>query len=92
MSGREWIDVDARPPGHLVTPAMNLIMVDAANWDGELVADPPAEGAGLSKAEMVGLARMTPAHEAGLRHHEFEMTLVADPPCSRYHLPPQGTA
>ena len=69
---------------------MNLIMMDTAKRDGELVADPAAEGARLSKAEMVGLARMTPAHEAGLRHYEFEMTFVADPSCSQYHLPLRG--
>ena len=90
MSGRQWIEVDARPPGDLVTAAMNLIMVDAAKRDGELVAHPAAESARLSKAEMVGLAGMTPAREAGLRHYEFEMTFVAEPSCPRYHLPPRG--
>jgi len=90
MSGPQWIDVDARPPSDLVTAAMNLIMMHAAKRDGELIAHPAAEGAGLSKAEMVGLAGMTSTDEAGLRHHEFEMTLVADPWCSGHHLPPRG--
>ena len=90
MCGRQWIDVDARPPGGFVTAAMNLIMVDAAKRDGELIAHPAAESTRLSKAEMVGLARMTPAREAGLRHYEFKVTLVADPPCSRHYLPPRG--
>jgi hypothetical protein len=90
MSGRQWIDVDARPPGDLVTPAMNLIMVDTAKRDGELVAHPAAESMRLSKAEMVSLAGMTPAREARLRLYEFEMTLVAEPPCSRHYLPPRG--
>jgi hypothetical protein len=90
MSGRQWIDVDARPPGGLVTAAMNLIMMDAAKRYRELVAHPAAQGAGLGKAEMVGLAGMTPTREAGLRHYEFEMTFVADPSCSRYYLPPRG--
>ena len=90
MSCRQWIDVDAHPPGDLVTAAMNLIMMHAAKRDGELIAHPAAEGAGLSKAEMVGLAGMTSAREAGLRRYEFEMAFVAEPSCSRYHLPPRG--
>ena len=90
MSGPQWIDVDARPPGDLVTAAMNLIMVDAAERDGELIAHPAPESTRLSKAEMVGLAGMTATSEAGLRHYEFEMTFVAEPSCSWYHLPPRG--
>ena len=90
MCGRQWIDVDARPPGGFVIAAMNLIMVDAAKRDGELIAHSAAESTRLSKAEMVGLAGMTSARKAGLRHYEFEMTFVAEPPCSRYHLPPRG--
>ena len=66
---------------------MNLIMVDAAKRDGELIAHPAPESTRLSKAEMVGLAGMTPAHEAGLRRHEFEMTPVAEPRGSRHHRP-----
>jgi hypothetical protein len=57
-----------------VTAAMNLIMVDAAKRDGELVAYPAAQRAWLGKAEMVGLARMTPAHKAWLRRYEFVST------------------
>jgi hypothetical protein len=90
MSGRQWIDVDARPPCSLVTAAMNFIMVYAAKRDGKLITHPAAEGARLSKAEMVGLAGMTSAHEAGLSHYEFEMTFVAEPSCSRYHWPLRG--
>ena len=90
MSGRQWIDVDTRPPGDLVTAAMNLIMVDAAKRNGELIAHPAAESTRLSKAEMVGLAGMTSAREAGLRRYEFEMAFVAEPSCSRYYLPPRG--
>ena len=90
MCGRQWIDVDARPPGDLVTAAMNFIMVDAAKRDGELIAHSAAESTRLSKAEMVGLAGMTATSEAGLRHYEFEMTFVAEPSRSWYHLPPRG--
>ena len=90
MSGRQWIDVDARPPRDLITAAMNVIMVDAAKRDRELIAHPAAESTRLSKAEMVGLAGMTPAREAGLRRYEFEMTFVAEPSCSRYHSSPRG--
>jgi hypothetical protein len=87
MCGRQWIDIDARPPGDLVTAAMNLIMVDTAKRNSELVAHPAPHRAWLGKAEMVSLAGMTPAREAGLRRHEFEMTPVAEPRCSRHHRP-----
>ena len=76
-SNRERIDLDLIPPRGLVGVAMKLAVMDPTNRDGELVADPAPERASLGKAEMMGIRRRAPAHEARLPRHEFQMILVA---------------
>ncbi len=48
-----------------------------ANRDREFVADLAAERADLSEAEVVRVARHSPANEAGPRSDELEVGLVA---------------
>ena len=51
-------------------------MVCPAQRDREFVADLEAETAGLRKPQMVGIAGLAPADEAGLFGHEPQMGLV----------------
>ena|SRR5215207_461154 len=50
-----------------------------AERNRELVADLPAQRSGLSEAEMVGICRLSTAHEAGLRGDKRQMVLVPSP-------------
>lgn len=51
-------------------------MVAAAERDRELVAHLEAKGPRLGEAKMVGVGRLPPADEAGLRAYEFQVRLV----------------
>jgi hypothetical protein len=56
LSGdRSWNNFDRLPPGLFIAAAVQIAMVQAAQRNGELVADLPAQGARLSEAEMVGV-------------------------------------
>jgi hypothetical protein len=50
---RERIDVEPAPPRDLVTRAMKLPVVDAADRDGELVAYSASECTRLGKSEVM---------------------------------------
>jgi hypothetical protein len=63
------IDICGGPPGRLVTAAMQLTMVPAAERHCELVADFAPKRAVLGEAKMVWVGRGTSANETGLRHH-----------------------
>jgi hypothetical protein len=71
---RIWIG----PPSHFVAAAVQVMMVLAAQWHGEFVADLASEGSGLREFEMVGIAWRTPTDEAGLRCHEDQVGPVAN--------------
>lgn len=55
-----WIDIDTVPPSWFIASAVQLAMVSAAEGNREFVADPAAERARLSKAEMMRIARHAP--------------------------------
>src|SRR3954453_13257100 len=60
----------AKPPPRnpvRVTPIMQLAMVRPAERYRELVADLPTEGSWLREPEMVRIARLSAANQAGLR-------------------------
>src|SRR5215469_14808183 len=65
------------PPGAFVAAAMELAVVQPANWNGELVADLPPHRSLLGKFEVMGIRRAPPAHETGLRGHEPQMVAIA---------------
>jgi len=67
----DGVDFDRLPPSRLVAPPVKLTVVRTTERHRELVADLPTEGAGLSEAQMVRVARGAPAHEAGLACTEF---------------------
>ena len=50
---RNWINFVGLPPSRLVAFAVEFSVVEAAERNGELVADPAAEGARLGKAQMM---------------------------------------
>jgi hypothetical protein len=51
-------------------------MMTSAQWDGVFVADPAADGARLSKSEVMGIGRPAPADQARLRRHEAEVRTI----------------
>ena len=54
---RHRVDLVRMPPSSFVALSVELAMVDTTERNRELIADLAAEGAGLSKAEMVRIAR-----------------------------------
>jgi hypothetical protein len=59
---------------------MDFAVVTAAKRDGELVAGFPAQGPALSEAEMVGVAGLPAADQAGLSRDVTKVVAVADAP------------
>ena len=76
-SNRERVDLDLIPPRSLVGVAMELAVMDPTNRDRELVANSTAQRPRLRKPEMMGIRGRTPAYEARLPGHEFQVVLVA---------------
>ena len=74
---RHRVDLDRMPPSGLVALSVKLAMVDTTERNRELIADLAAEGARLSKAEMVRIARGAAAHDTGLPCDELAVLLVA---------------
>jgi hypothetical protein len=60
--------------------AMDFAMMAAAERDGELVADFAAECPALGKVQVVGVAGLAAADQAGLLRDEPEVIAVADAP------------
>ena len=71
------VDVKVLPPGDFVAALMELAVMAATQWDGELVADFEAQGSRLGKPQMVGIARLASAYQARLRSNEPQMRFVA---------------
>jgi hypothetical protein len=57
---RKRINFEFLPPRGLITRPMKLAMMDAANRDGELVADPVSKCTRLCKREVVRIRRYSP--------------------------------
>ena len=69
----DGLETGFRPPVRFLAGAVQFAMVCAAQWDRELVADLEAETAGLRKPQMVGVAGLASADEAGLFRNEPQM-------------------
>ncbi len=76
---RDGINIDRGPPFELITETVQFAMVGPANRHDVLVADPPPECRSLSKAQVVGIGRPAPAHEAGLQGYVLQKLVVAVP-------------
>src|SRR5262249_25889587 len=74
------IDPSRFPPQRLVARAVELAVVQAAERNGEFVADLPAEGEPLGKPHMVRLGGLAPANEAGSGSDVLEMSLIPKAP------------
>jgi hypothetical protein len=74
---RERIDLMVLPPQPLVAGCVVLLMVNGAERYGEFVADLESKATGLCEADVMGVARRSPANETGLLSHEAQMFLGA---------------
>ncbi len=61
-----WIKVDGGPPHCLISGPVKLAVMKSAKGDRELVADAPPECRTLSKAQVMGIGRLTPADKTRL--------------------------
>ena len=59
-------DFEVLPPGHFIAGLMQLPVMTAAERNGELVADFKADGPGLRKPQVMRVAGLPAADEAGL--------------------------
>ena len=65
------------PPFRFIAVAMQFKMMAAAQGNGEFIADLATECAALGKAQVMGVARRTPADQTGLLRHKAHMTAIA---------------
>jgi hypothetical protein len=79
----ERIDGGFAPPRRLVTVAVQLAMVAAAERDRELVTDLAAQRPALGKAQLMSIARLTATDGTGLLCHKAHMVAIADAPWLR---------
>jgi hypothetical protein len=77
VRNRPCLDAGGGPPRRLIAMPVKGTMMGATEGDCELIADPAAQGLGLHESEVMGVARLPPAHEARLRGHELQMGAVA---------------
>ena len=70
----------ACPPGSLISRFVDGVMVRIAERNCELIGHLETHGAGLGKAQMVGVRRPAPANETGLCCDKGEVVLVAKSP------------
>ena len=66
IGSRKGVDLQILPPCHFITGLMDLPMMAAAEWYGELIADFEAQGSGLRKPQVMRIGRLPAADEAGL--------------------------
>ena len=69
---------DPLPPCRFIAVAVSLAMVAAAERDGELVAHLSCHRTHLRKAQVMRVARLSPAHEAGLLRDVPDVVPVPD--------------
>jgi len=79
----DWkrINVELSPPCGLVTCAVQLAVMNPADWNGELITHAPSECARLRKGEVVRIRGHATADETGLSQYELEMVFVPQTDC-----------
>ena len=75
----ERVDFVLLPPYSLIAGRMVLLMVNGAERYGEFIADLEPKALGLGEADVMGVARRSPANETGLLGHKAQMLLGSDP-------------
>ena len=73
----DWFQAGGHPPISFLAGAVQLAMMRPAQRYCKFVADLLAEPAGLCKAQMVGVTRLTAADKAGLARHEAQVLPVS---------------
>ena len=76
-SGAGRIEADVLPPSCFIATTMEFAVVPPAQWDREFVTDLAPERPVLRKAQMVGVARLTAADQAGLLCDKPYMITIA---------------
>jgi hypothetical protein len=76
----ERIDPGRPPPLRLIARAVELAVVQPAEWNRKFIADLAAQRRSLGEAEVMRFGRLASADQAGLGGHEFEMLFVAVAP------------
>ena len=71
------IDACLLPPRCLVAHAVNQPVVNAAEGDGELIADLASEGPGLREAQVMRVGGFAAADKTGLLRDEPQVVLVS---------------
>jgi hypothetical protein len=84
-SGTGWIEAEFLPPTPFIPMMMELAMVCPAERYRELVADLAAERAVLRKTQMMGIARLSSADQAGLLGDKAQMITIAEATGLRMH-------
>ena len=62
----ERLDLEIFPPHDFIAGLVQLAVMTAAKWDGELIAHFEAKRSGLRKAKMMRVAGLSAADEARL--------------------------
>ena len=71
----ERVDFVLLPPQPLIAGCVVLLMVDGAERYREFIADLEPEAPGLGEANVMGVARRSPANETGLLCDKAQMLL-----------------
>src|SRR6516164_9310255 len=76
---RYWnrISVESLPPCGFVSGAMQLAVMEPADWHSKLVAHSASEGTRLREGEVMRVGWHTAAHKARLPQHESSVVLIA---------------
>ena len=61
------LDAELRPPSHFIAGPMQVAMMRAAERHREFIADLEAKASRLREAQVMGVRRLAPANDAGLR-------------------------
>ena len=73
------LDAALAPPSELIAVPMKLMMMSPTERDRELVADLAAQRRILREAQMMGVTRSSPADEANMLRHIFEVVAITQP-------------
>ena len=74
---RQWVEAFVQPPGALVAVIVELAVMQIAQRNRKLITDLAAKRMGLSKGQMMRMARLTAADHAGLGGHKLQMGVIA---------------
>ena len=75
---RERVNFVLLPPQPFIAGCVVLLMVNGAERDREFITDLEPKASRLCEADVMGVARRSPANEAGLLGHVAQMLLGSD--------------